>query len=192
MKLIDSKSQDRHRGFTLIEVLVTVLIIAIGLLGLAGLQMSSLNNQLEAYQRAQALLMVEEMAHRIRANGAAARDGEYPDGDQYGLLTPQNCAALDPNTPLSDRDLCQWNNAVAGTGVQLSGSNFGSAIGARGCLEEVPGSADGELIIRVSMAWQGLSPTVESTSDCGRGAFGDDDRLRRVISVDAVVADLAL
>ncbi len=42
------------RGFTLIEVLVTIVILAVGLLGLALLQTTSLNNQLEAYQRAQA------------------------------------------------------------------------------------------------------------------------------------------
>ena len=61
------------RGFTLIEVLVTMVIIAIGIMGLAGLQMTSLNSQFESYQRTQALLLVEDMSNRLRANAVAAR-----------------------------------------------------------------------------------------------------------------------
>ena len=65
-------TQPYPRGFTLIEVLLTIVLIGIGLLGLATLQVTSLNNQMEAYQRTQALMMLEDMANRIRSNSAAA------------------------------------------------------------------------------------------------------------------------
>ena len=57
-------------GFTLIEVLVTLLIIAIGLLGLGALQVNTMNDQFEANQRAYATSLVDDMASRIRANNA--------------------------------------------------------------------------------------------------------------------------
>lgn len=64
----------RHQqGLGLIEVLVSVLILAIGLLGLAGLQTQSLRFNNEAYFRTQATLLALDMADRLRANQDTAR-----------------------------------------------------------------------------------------------------------------------
>lgn len=185
--MADRSHRQSSRGFTLLEVLVTIVILAVGLLGLALLQSTSLNNQLEAYQRAQALLLLEDMANRVRVNSLAARAGAYPDGDEYGLLE-EDCTGL---TDAAERDLCDWNNAVAGSSVELDGRNLGSLIGARACVENLPGSADGELIVRLTIAWQGMAATAAPASACGADAYGDD-AFRRVASVDTVLADLAL
>lgn len=56
------------QGFSLIEVLVTIVILMIGLLGLAGLQGRAFTVQMESYQRAQALVLLDDMADRIMAN----------------------------------------------------------------------------------------------------------------------------
>lgn len=58
----------RNAGFSLIEVLVTILILMVGLLGLAGLQGRAVTSQMEAYQRSQALILMKDMADRINAN----------------------------------------------------------------------------------------------------------------------------
>ena len=60
------------RGTSLIEVLVTIVILAIGLLGMAGLEARLQTSEMEAYQRAQALILLNDMASRISANGANA------------------------------------------------------------------------------------------------------------------------
>ncbi len=57
------------RGFTLIEVLISMVILAIGLLGLASLQAISLRDNQDAYYYQQATLLAYEMQDRIRANG---------------------------------------------------------------------------------------------------------------------------
>lgn len=56
------------RGFTLIEVLVSMVILAIGLLGLAAMQAISLRDNLDAYYYQQATLLAYEMQDRIRGN----------------------------------------------------------------------------------------------------------------------------
>jgi type IV pilus assembly protein PilV len=68
----------RHaRGITLVEILVAVLVLAIGLLGLAGLQTQSLNFNHSAYLRSQATFMAYDIIDRMRANRDAAIAGNY-------------------------------------------------------------------------------------------------------------------
>ncbi len=178
----------RARGFTLIEVLITLVILAIGLLGLAGLQLFSLQSQMEAYQRGQAVMLAEEMAKRIQVNAQAARAGDYTEAQNYGL---QPAAVCDPAAlTTANYDLCDWNNILAGQGVALAGVNVGSIAAARGCIEYLVGSADNETRIRVTVAWQGNAATRAPASTCGEDAYGDDDAFRRVAIVDVVLADL--
>lgn len=207
--MINGVSRQSSRGFTLIEVLVTIVILAVGLLGLALMQTTSLSNQLETYQRAQAMLLLEDMANRIRANSVAARDTDgvdagYPEGDYGPPLPEEDCydpVILDDAmvNDTAERDLCYWNTALAGSGVwrDVDGDGvvdadekLGSLVGARGCIENIPGSVDGEFIIRLTIAWQGMTETKAPASDCGKDAFGDDD-FRRVASIDMVLANLA-
>lgn len=58
----------RMRGFTLIEVLIAVLIVAVGLLGMAALQINSIQSNTEGFSRAQALAISDMMVGRIKAN----------------------------------------------------------------------------------------------------------------------------
>lgn len=67
----------RHRGFTLIEVLVALLILSIGLLGLAALQITSLQFNTDSYSRTQATLLAYDILDRMRANSAAVSTGKY-------------------------------------------------------------------------------------------------------------------
>ncbi|MCX7101946.1 MAG: type IV pilus modification protein PilV, partial [Methylobacter sp.] len=59
-------------GFTLIEVLIAMLVLAVGLLGLAGLQATSLKSNQSAYNRSQATQLAYDLADRMRANVAGA------------------------------------------------------------------------------------------------------------------------
>src|SRR5919202_6329509 len=59
-------------GFTLIEVLISLLILTFGLLGLAGLQGVAQRAEAESYQRAQALVLLQDMVDRINANRKVA------------------------------------------------------------------------------------------------------------------------
>jgi len=62
---------DKHSGFSMIEVLVALLILAVGLLGVAGVQVVSMQNTVSANLQTQATIFAQEMAERIRANGSS-------------------------------------------------------------------------------------------------------------------------
>lgn len=67
----------RVRGTTMIEVLIALLILSIGLLGLAGLQAASLKFNHSSYMRTHADNMANDIVDRMRANRKAARNGDY-------------------------------------------------------------------------------------------------------------------
>ena len=61
----------RPRGFSMIEVLIAVLVLAVGLLGVAALQMTSMNSGQEGYFRTQATAIAEDLASRVKSNSEA-------------------------------------------------------------------------------------------------------------------------
>lgn len=67
----------RQRGVGMIEVLVTILVLAIGLLGLASLQMNSLKQNNQAMMRSLATLMAYDLSDRMRANPIGIENGYY-------------------------------------------------------------------------------------------------------------------
>lgn len=93
----------RSRGVTLIEMLVTILVIGIGLLGLAGLQTVSMQYNHGSYLRTHANNMAYDIADRMRANREAAMNGDY----DIGLAD----SAPGGGTVAAD-DLTEWRNAI--------------------------------------------------------------------------------
>lgn len=181
-----------QRGFGLIEVLVTLIIVAVGLLGLAGLQTRAQQAELEAYQRAQALVLVQDMAHRIRSNRLAARCYEIvaaQDGEDYigQGNDPAACAGWGTTATraLADGDLDTWDGLLEGEAETLDGGSVGAMTGARGCVAYDIASEE----YTITVAWQGESVTQAPASTCAQGLYGDD-RLRRVVSTTASIPDL--
>ena len=66
-----------QKGMTLIEVLVTLILVSVGLLGVAALQLASLRNNEESYMRSQASVLAADILDRMRANSIAFRAGDY-------------------------------------------------------------------------------------------------------------------
>ena len=62
------------RGFTLLEVLITLVVLVFGLLGLAGLMAKGQRASFEAFQRQQALSLAADIAERMRSNSALATE----------------------------------------------------------------------------------------------------------------------
>lgn len=101
----------RCRGLTLVEILVALLVLSIGLLGLAGLQTLSLRFNTTAYYRTQATALAYGLADRMRANRNAALAGEY----DAALVTPAPTCDEDPTLDGSvpQNDIVVWRMALA-------------------------------------------------------------------------------
>ena len=109
----------RSKGFTLVEVLVSVLILGIGLLGLAGLQNIGAAAGYSALQRSQASWLASQMADLLRANPDAARAGAY---DANFADVAGGCPKAGGSTR-AQLDLGQWQAAVCET---LGGTGSGA------------------------------------------------------------------
>ena len=186
-------------GFSLIEVLVTIVILMIGLLGLAGLQARALTVQMESYQRAQALVLLKDMADRIDTNRKNAA--------LYVTAAPLGTGGTCPaGASIVNADLCAWHNTLLGAAETLVGAtttNVGAMIGARGCIYQVVAPASGIAAqYSIVVAWQGLNntappdiSTATSAGNCGYHEYKDKngniiEELHRVVALPIAVADL--
>lgn len=98
-------------GFTLIEVLVALLVLSIGLLGLAALQSATLQFNHSAYLRSQATNLAYDMIDRMRANRQAALNGAYDGG--FASPAPACGSVVAASTTVADVDIAAWRNALA-------------------------------------------------------------------------------
>jgi type IV pilus assembly protein PilV len=107
------KTARNQTGFTLIESLVALLVLSVGMLGIAVLYVESLSAGRTASYRSQAVNLAADMADRIRTNrraqaayaGGAANNGCDPNGG----LPANNCTPAQ----MAAHDLFRWNQALA-------------------------------------------------------------------------------
>ncbi len=190
--LFDSNPVFSMRGVSLIEVLVTIVIMAIGLLGLAGLQVRLQSSELESYQRTHALILLEDMANRLSANRANAAAYVTAAANPLGTGDGQSASCAGNGQSF---DACKWSNALKGVSEQSSlSTNVGAMIGARGCIEDL-GTGDQFMI---TVTWQGMTPISAPASNCGIGLYDGaagtkcvDDLCRRTMSTIVRIANLA-
>lgn len=173
----------------MLEVLITVVIISIGLLGLAGLQSKLQVSEMEAYQRSQALLLLDDMANKITINRVNAFDYVTDDYLGFGM----DCPAAAANAALNEKDASDWCNALQGAAEISAGNHVGAMVGARGCVEDIGGN---EYLITV--AWQGLTPVASPPANltCAAnlydgGAACTNDRCRRTVTTIVRIGNLS-
>ena len=199
------------RGFTLIEVLVTIVIMLLGILGVMGMQAQSTLMEFESYQRGEALSLVREMQGRLtdaRSNitgyidpAVSSTDGSVYVGsgaNAKDFSTASVCVA-GAGVALAEAQfaMCQWAQALQGSASLDGSTKVGAMVGARGCLIRVePPENNAVADIYITIVWQGKSPGAEPNADSPAGKnfcakdvdFGTG--LRRGITVRVLVPNL--
>lgn len=118
-------SRKYESGVSLIEVLITVSILAFGLLGIAALQTSAVANTYTSYQYGQAAVLAQSMLEKLRANRTATLAGSYNLSSSTVPSSPsKDCstattAACTP-TELAAWDLAVWYSMIATTSSSYS------------------------------------------------------------------------
>ncbi len=110
--------KQKQTGFTMLEVLVTMIIVSFGLLGIAGIIMNGLKNNQSSYSRSQASWLANDIADRMRANYIVAQSAALPYNLTLAATTP---AAVSPVT-IVNSDIIAWRTAIANTLTSGTGS----------------------------------------------------------------------
>jgi type IV pilus assembly protein PilV len=191
----------------MIEVLVSLLIIVFGLLGLAGLQVRIQQAEFESYQRAQALVLLQDMVERIHLHRVAASCFRFTTNTTNGAPFVGTGSGSDPtcstgsaaDDAMAAGAISEWKDLLLGSAEDLGGASVGAIVGARGCVSYDPAT---ELIDSVTAAaipdtgvylvaisWQGTNDTFAPTVNCGNTLYGAETR-RRVVSTTFRLARL--
>lgn len=117
------KISNKQAGFSMLEVLITVFVLSIGLLGIAGMQATSIKLSHESHLRSQASLLAYDMADRMRTNSLSAINGDYNQTLTGTSNYTNNCAVPGASctpTQLAAVDLANWDFKLGETfpGVQ--------------------------------------------------------------------------
>jgi type IV pilus assembly protein PilV len=175
-------SSRRQAGVSMIEVLVSIMIIVLGLLGLAGLQSHATLAEAEAFQRAQAITIVQDMVDRMNAarpsSGAGTNgyDLQYVTASALGTgSTSEDCV----NYSGVARDKCEWNNSLLGVSEKTGANAIGGMDSARGCVTLVSSNAMPRTY-EIAVVWQGVAMTKAPATLCGQGLYGDEKQRRAI------------
>src|SRR5438045_6342747 len=103
----------RPRGFTMIEMLVALVVLAVGMLGVAILFGISLHSGSSAISRMQAVNLAADLADRIRAN---RRAGDAPNNAYGGAAADNHCTGAGAASCKIGRASCRERAASAGEG----------------------------------------------------------------------------
>ncbi|TNE92930.1 MAG: type IV pilus modification protein PilV [Gammaproteobacteria bacterium] len=180
-------------GVGLIEVLIAMLVMAVGILGFVGLQTTAKRTGYEAMQRSTAVYLINDVLERMRSNSPAVYGGNYSVSN-LGNASRGNTApgCLDTSSCLSSEiasyDLWEWEQRLDGA---VEGGR-GGLVSPRGCINVNDG------FITVAIAWRGYSEGVdpnnaEDIDNCGAGLGIYDgsaaDSLRQVVVSTSYIND---
>lgn len=133
----------RQGGFTLLEVLIATLIVGVGLLGIAGLQLANGVYAESGLHRSHASLLAQELFERMRVNVVEAKAGAYDIDTLPALATDCSGAAADCSAEqLREHDLRVWGGRV---GTLLPAGDAAIATG--------PDDGENPVDIAITMSW---------------------------------------
>ncbi len=195
------KKFNKQQGFSLIEVLIGMLILTIGILGMASMQITSKRLGYDALQRSIATNLTHDIVERMRSNrfvlGSYVSTGSYISGLGGAQLTAPvdsckatecldaaSCAAVRcADAQIALQDIYEWEQALDGASEKVGASSVGGLVNPRACISNDNG------LIRVAIAWQGFQAlgnplTGNAFADgcgVGQGLYGNADEQRQLI-----------
>ncbi|MDH3509833.1 MAG: type IV pilus modification protein PilV [Gammaproteobacteria bacterium] len=196
---VNMHKPERQSGFSLVEVLVTLIVTSVALLSSATLQLQSKRSMYDSAQRTTAAHMANDLFSRMRANPTELATyvpvGTIGNGT---LAVPaDNClnpAVTCTDTQLAIFDLWQWEQHLDG---QLETNNLGAAAGGlltpTVCITGPPPplGAGAAGYYTVAIAWRGLTNTgnpIVNNCGAGSGNYGAGDAFRRVLVVQSFLS----
>lgn len=150
--VVRGRVQLRQSGFSLIEVLVTILIVSFGMLGIAGMLFASINAGQVAMNRSSAVSLANEMADRVRSNWQAVKLGTFNAVSTSSQSGSSSCSTTCMTSVCSPADqatldICLWKKQIQ---KQLPGGLGAVTVDAANANCSNPGMA---CIFTVTVTW---------------------------------------
>jgi type IV pilus assembly protein PilV len=181
----------------MMEVLVSMFVLSIGVLGVAGLQVTAKRSNFEATQRATAVALAQDIIERMRSN--LEQLGTYTNAGVGRTIDGASMPMVDCSTDcgpvtLAQYDLYELEQAANGVAEQAAGNNVGGLTLPTTC---ITGPDGGSGIYNVAIAWRGMTKLSNPGTDaCGSGSGKYDtvggtetDVYRRILVMPVFISE---
>ena len=160
--------RDRQRGLTLLESLIAIIVLAIGVLSMLGIQMRTLAETQTGVRRAQAVRLVEDLSERLKANpqGLDHLDGYTAGWEDTAvasdcLVAPAGCTPAN----LAALDLKDWRTSVARTLPRGQAATF---------VASTTADTGARRLLGVMVGWRAHEHDAASSNSAYTSAFSTD------------------
>ena len=158
------ESKNKQTGLTLVEILISLIVLSVGLLGIAGMQATGLRNNHAAYSKMQATNLAMDMADRIRSNPAGAASyavnpldaANQPAADPGCIATAAGCSPSN----LAQTDLYQWSRSFIANNPVIPDGSASIAVN--------------NDIVTITLFWREPNFGNIDLQNCGDAALADD------------------
>jgi type IV pilus assembly protein PilV len=175
----------KSKGFSLIEVMVSLVILVVGLIGIFNLHIVAKRGSFESFQQTQASYYANDMINRMKLNssqiasyGASSGIGTTYSGTPSVPGTACTGVATCSPAQMTAWDLYEWRAAFIGQAEVLNSQNVGGLDTPTACIL-VNGND-----VTIVMSWKGIRSTSDSKAFAG---CGDASDRRRVYSIQTVI-----
>lgn len=152
----------KQRGINMVEVLVTIVITSVGLLGLNSLQLQASRSTLDSGNRSQAVWVMEDLTNRMRAN-LVGIDGYDTGGIKTCGTAPKICSSHHNGSSkviaatgcsAEEQAKSDLHEVLCGFGSQVSGSEVTFSSAANFLANpDIDIAFDGNKIARITLSW---------------------------------------
>ncbi|WOT04291.1 type IV pilus modification protein PilV [Shewanella youngdeokensis] len=170
--------KNQQQGLSLIELMVSLVILVVGLIGIFNLHLVAKRGSFESFQQTQASYLINDIVNRMRLNRSllASYSGTYT-----GTLTqPKSCdVAVGANVTCSANETLAWD-------LYQWESRFTELDDATAC---VLATANGN--VEVVMSWRGIRELSDGGAATGKSSLakgcGTANKRRRIYSLQTVI-----
>ena len=186
-------SPTKHRGFSLLELLIALVVFSIGMLAIAGLQTVSKQANYESLQRTTAAQVANGLLEDMRTNGNGI--------DVYAAAVQVGGASIpvEPAPTCRDADECNaaqkaghdlwfWEQILDGNFETNAGVAAGGLVLPTMCIAGPPGGGAG--VYQVTIVWRGTASITNNIANpCGAasGNYGAQNQFRRIVQIPTYI-----
>lgn len=183
----------KQGGVGLVEVLIAVLVFALGILGMASMQVNAKRVSYDALQRSLATALTRDIIERMRSNPSDTSLAVFGAVNNLGggTITSEpspNCkTATCTPAQLAAHDIWEWEQALDGASETVGGTQAGGLVSPKACITYAAG------VVTVAIAWKGYDGQVNPTgSTCGQGLglYGTSEKDRQLVVVSTYIEEV--